>query len=74
MSQSHLEVIVYKGSSPAKGYKVSAMGSGGLTKEAWTDANGRAVIMTERQAAYTVYVDGRKRGEYRSPGQAIVYL
>ena len=74
MSQYHVEVIVYKGGSPAKGYKVSAMGSGGFTKDERTDSNGRAVLMTERQATYTVYVDGRKRGDYRSPGQAIVYL
>ena len=77
MSQYHLEVIVYKGNRPASGYKVSACGTGlfsGFTKDARTDANGRAVIMTERQEMYSVYVDGSKRGDYRSPGQVIIYL
>ena len=51
MSQYHLEVMVYKGNSPASGYKVSKCETGlfsGFTKDARTDANGRAVIMTER--------------------------
>ena len=77
MSSYHLEVIVYRNSSPAEGYRVSACGTGtfgGFTEETRTDSNGRATIMTTNQDTYTLYVDGNNKGIYRSPGQAIVYI
>lgn len=72
-----LEVTVYRGNSPAKGVRVSAKGAsftGGFTSEERTDSSGRAYIKTEHSAKYIVYVDGKGRGEYRSPGRHAIHL
>lgn len=77
MANNLLEVIVFRGNSPAKGVRVSAKETGmlgGFADEERTDSDGKAYIRTQHSAKYTVYVDGRDQGEYRSPGRCAIYL
>lgn len=77
MSTYLLEVTVYRGNSPAKGVRVRAKEAspiGDFTSEERTGSDGRALISTEHNRKYILYVDGRNQGEHRSPGRAVVYL
>ncbi len=73
----HLEVIVYRNQRHLKGVKVSACGKGffgGFTKTVYTDTNGYALLMTLDNAKYTVYIDGREKGDFSSPGKYIFHI
>lgn len=71
------EVILQrKDGKPARGIRVRMAASGllgGMSKEAYTDDQGKAVIELASASSGTVYVDGRDRGVIRV-GRSVITL
>ena len=66
--------IQYKDGSKPKGNKVVFGFSAGMTKPAYTDRDGMALVEHSSTGRATVYVSGRKKGTFRAPGTFAVTL
>ena len=76
MSKYHSKIFVeYRsGGSKAEGKKVTLGFSGGMTKPAFTDRYGVAIVEHDTVGRATVYVSGSRLGEFHAPGETVVYL
>lgn len=76
MNYSKIHVQYSDGSKP-KGTKV-VLGFtgilGGMTKPAFTDRHGTAIVEHESTGQADVYVSGSKRGSLRAPGETVVFI
>jgi hypothetical protein len=76
MHLSKIHVSYHDGSKP-KGAKV-VLGFtgmlGGMTKAAYTDAYGVALVEHASTGNADVYVSGNKVGSLRAPGQTVVFI
>lgn len=61
--------VQYKDGSKPKGQKVVLGFSGGMTKPAFTDRDGMAVVEHASKGNATVYVSGANKGSFRAPGK-----
>ena len=70
--------VQYKDGSKPKGMKVvlgfSGLLSGGMTKPAFTDNNGTALVKHESTGRAEVYVSGKKAGSFNAPGETAVFI
>lgn len=69
--------VQYRDGSKAKGVRVvlgftSALG--GMTKEAYTDAYGTAIVHHSSTGHADVYVSDKKCGSLHAPGETVVFL
>ena len=76
MNHSKIHVQYRDGSKP-KGVRVvlgftSALG--GMTKEAYTDSYGTAILQHSGSGRADVYVSGRKCGSFQAPGETVVFI
>lgn len=76
MSYSKIHVQYRDGSKP-KGAKV-VLGftgpMGGMTKPAYTDSDGVALVEHESSGNAEVYVSGKKCGSLHAPGETAVFV
>ncbi len=76
MPKSKIHVQYGDGSTP-KGTKVVLSFSGllgGMTKPAYTDRHGVAIVDHKSTGKADVLVSGRKRGTIQAPGETVVFL
>jgi len=76
MNYSTIHVQYRDGSKP-KGTKVVlgfTGGLGGMSKPAYTDSDGTAMVEHESTGHADVYVSGSKRGSLRAPGETVVFI
>ena len=73
MNHSKIYVQYSDGSKP-KGAKVVLGFSGGMTKPAYTDSQGIAVVEHASTGRADVYVSGSKVGSLQSPGETAVFI
>jgi hypothetical protein len=66
--------VQYKDGSKPKGTKVSLGFSGGISKPAYTDRDGMAVLEHTSTGQAKVYVSGANKGSFRAPGTFVVTL
>ena len=66
--------VQYKDGSKPKGTKVVLGFSAGMTKPAFTDKDGMAIIEHQSTGQATVYVSGSKKGSFRAPGTFVVTI
>ncbi len=76
MNHSKIHVQYRDGSKP-KGAKVvlgftSALG--GMTKAAYTDSNGTAIVEHSSSGQADIYVSGARVGSLRAPGEDVVFV
>lgn len=68
-------IYVNRGGRPASGIRVMlSFATGGVTPEARTDSQGRALISHTATGTATIFVDGRRRHSIRAPGTATVEI
>ena len=69
--------VSYRDGSKPKGTRVS-MGFtsilGGMTKPAYTDAYGVALVEHSSTGQADIYVSGTKRGSFHAPGETAVFI
>lgn len=73
MTQSVIHVQSRTG-VPIKGKRVTLGFSSGLTKPAFTNANGDAVIGHSSSGNAIIYVDGKNQGTFHAPGRYPITL
>lgn len=76
MNYSRIHVQYRDGSKP-KGTKVVLGFSGllgGMSKPAYTDSGGTALVEHESTGTADVYVSGKKCGSLRAPGETAVFI
>ena len=73
MNYSKIHVQYRDGSKP-KGTKVVLGFSGGMTKPAYTDSHGTAIVEHASTGRADVYVSGSKVGKLQAPGETAVFL
>lgn len=73
MNHSKINVQYRDGSKP-KGVKVVLGFSGGMTKPAYTDSQGVAVVDHSSTGRADVYVSGSKVGSLQVPGETVVFI
>lgn len=66
--------VQYKDGSKPKGIKVALGFSLGISKPAYTDRDGMAVVEHASTGQATVYVGGANKGSFRTPGTFVVTL
>jgi hypothetical protein len=71
-------IVQYKDGAKAPGVKVSlsisGTLSGGVTKNAYTDRHGVAIIEHESQGTAKVLVNGTIKTTIHAPGETVVFL
>ena len=76
MNRSRIHVQYRDGSKP-KGTKV-VLGFtsllGGMTKPAYTDSHGTALVEHASTGQADVYVSGKKCGSLHAPGETVVFI
>lgn len=76
MSYSSTIFVYSSGGTPLRGAKVSlcfdGLFSGGFTRDVYTDSRGVAQIDHSSRGTATVYVSGRRRGQFHAPGRTTV--
>jgi hypothetical protein len=69
--------VQYRDGSKPKGAKV-VLGFtsmlGGMTKAAYTDANGTAIVEHSSTGQADIYVSGSKVGSLHAPGEDVVFI
>ena len=73
MNRSMIHVQYRDGSRP-RGTKVTLGFSAGLTRPAFTDGHGLAIVEHASTGTATVYVGGKGRGSFHAPGTFVVTL
>lgn len=73
MNRSAIHVSYRDGSKP-KGTRVVLGLPGGMSKPAYTDQYGTAIVEHESVGWADVYVSGNKRGRFHAPGEYPVFL
>ncbi len=73
MPSSRIQVQFRDGSKPS-GTKVVLGFSGGMTKPAYTDRGGVAIVEHASTGTADIYVSGSKVGSLRAPGSASVTI
>jgi len=63
-------IVSHRDGSPARGVRVVLGFSGGMTRVAYTDSYGRAVVEHASTGRATVYVSGKDCGNFYAPGTA----
>ncbi len=69
--------VQYRDGSKAKGVRVLLGFSGalgGMTKEAYTDSYGTAIVAHASVGHADVYVSGKKCGSLHAPGETAVFI
>ena len=66
--------VQYKDGSKPKGTKVVLGFNGGMTKPAYTDRDGRAVVEHSSTGRATVYVSGSSKGTFQAPGTFVATI
>jgi len=76
MSKYHSKIYVeYRnGGTKAEGKKVVLGFNVGMTKPAFTDRYGVAIVEHDAVGRATVYVSGSRLGEFQAPGETVVFL
>jgi hypothetical protein len=64
----------YRDGSKPKGVKVVLGFSTGMTKAAYTDANGIAIVEHASTGHADIFVSGQKRGSLHAPGETAVFV
>ena len=73
MNHSKIHVQYRDGSKP-KGVRVVLGFSTGMTKEAYTDSYGTAIVQHSSVGRADVYVSGKKCGSLHTPGETAVFI
>ena len=73
MNHSKIHVQYRDGSKP-KGVRVVLGFSGGMTKEAYTDSYGTAIVQHSSVGHADVYVSGKKCGSLHAPGETAAFI
>jgi hypothetical protein len=66
--------VQYKDGSKPKGTKVVLGFSMGMSKPAYTDREGRAIVEHASKGKATIYVKGSKKGTLNTPGETVVFI
>jgi len=69
--------VQYKDGSKPKGVKVVLGFSGlfgGMTKAAYTDSYGQAIVEHASRGRATIYVRGSNKGSLNAPGETVVFI
>ncbi len=66
--------VQHKDGSKPKGTKIVLGFSAGMTKPAYTDRDGMALVEHASSGKVTVYVSGSKKGTFHAPGNFAVTL
>ena len=74
MNHSKIHVQYRDGSKASGARVVLSFGSLGVTKPAFTDRYGVAIVKHETTGQATVIVRGTSRGTLRAPGETVVFV
>ena len=66
--------VYHSGGSPARGVRVVLGFSAGMTRPAYTDAYGRALVGHATTGRADVYISGQKHANFHAPGTVAVTL
>jgi hypothetical protein len=73
MNYSKVHVQHRDGSKP-HGTKVVLGFSGGMSKPAYTDRYGTAIVEHESVGQVDIYVGGKKCGSFQAPGETVAFV
>ena len=66
--------VQYKDGSKPKGIKVVLGFSMGMSKPAYTDRDGRAIVEHASRGKATIYVKGSNKGTLNASGETVVFI
>ena len=66
--------VQHKDGSKPKGKKIVLGFSMGMTKPAYTDKDGKAIIEHASRGKATIYVKGSNKGTFNAPGEMVVFI